>query len=156
VRSWLYLNLYQYQSFIYSHCLRLLRQLCYNAHPALSNMERQPHSPNPNNHEGGSEDLHINRRVNEILAQRSLHRGLAWIGVGLGSIGISRLIGDGSLYDIGLTIAALGVYETTPWTLKPNWTGAEPFWMVVSCRPKRGRGYRLWLEGQRQHHTPDD
>ncbi len=44
---------------------------------------------------------------------KSLFRGLTWIGAGSTLIGISKAVGDESLYPVGLTIMSLGVYETT-------------------------------------------
>jgi hypothetical protein len=44
---------------------------------------------------------------------KSLFRGLTWIAVGGAAIGLSKVTGDQTFYEVGLTITSLGVFETT-------------------------------------------
>jgi hypothetical protein len=45
-------------------------------------------------------------------SRESLYRGLAWIAIGGAAIGLSKVTGDQTFYDVGLTITSLGVFET--------------------------------------------
>lgn len=67
---------------------------------------------NPDNQESSREVPPPSGTPPEKPSRKSLYRGLAWIAVGGAAIGLSKVTGDQTFYDVGLTITSLGVFET--------------------------------------------